>query len=371
MFSRPPGFFLRNENMNYSYQELIEMLAVPDTLSGQPTECEREISEEEKLFLEERRTMLGGTDSAAICGFSAYRNAWDVAAEKKGILPTWFGNERTEIGQLLEDPVAQVYERRTGTKLERVTKVIRDTKSPFLGAHPDRIVQAEKKGVEIKTVGFGFDKWSNPGEPIRVPKDYYIQCQHYMMVTGYRVWDLVALFGLAKIRWYTIERNESVIAALREKGERFWAQYIEGDDLPPLEPSDRAKDWLRDRFSAPTSETIVLANQEQEKAISHWIEAKASREKFAAEEEKWKIRVQAAIGDATGISSNGLTVTWKKNRDTVGLITDWESVAEIYREQLLRITSQHRHLIEAIPEKFTRQITKKGHRVLRVQKHEE
>jgi putative phage-type endonuclease len=353
-----------------SDEELLQLLALPSDLAGQPVETEMEPSEEEKRFLEERRTTLGGTDSAAICGFSGpYRNAWDVAAEKKGMLPIWRGNERTEIGRLLEDPVAKAYSQRTGLQLERVDGVTRDQKSPFLGGHPDRLVIGAKKGVEIKTVEFGFEKWSKPGEPLRVPQGYYVQCQHYMMITGYEAWDLVALFGLSKIRWYTLERNEKVISALRQKDETFWGQYVEGPDLPPMEPSESAKAWLKDKYSAPKTDDLLVATEEQAEAIAHWREAKSSREAFQEEEERWKIRVQSAIGDATGIAADGVTVTWKKNKDTIELVTNWQEVAMVYREQLLNLTPEHRVLIDVIPERFTRSVvTRTGPRVLRVSK---
>jgi predicted phage-related endonuclease len=358
------------EACRYSDEELLELLALPAELAGQPSEAEIELSPEEQRFQEERRTTLGGTDSAAICGFSfPYRNAWDVAAEKKGMLPIWRGNERTEIGRLLEDPVAQVYAQRTGVQLEHCKEVVRDSKSPFLGGHPDRLVVDQKRGAEIKTVEFGFEKWSKPGEPLRVPQGYFVQCQHYLMVTGYETWDLVALFGLSKIRWYTLERNEKVISALRAKDESFWERYVEGPDLPPMEPSDGARAWLKGQYPAPKADKLVVANEEQAEAIAHWLEAKGSRESFEEEEERWKIRVQAAIGEATGITTDGAIVTWKKNKDTVELVTNWQEVAKVYREQLLNLTPQHRALIDVIPERFTQSVVKRvGPRVLRVSK---
>jgi putative phage-type endonuclease len=357
------------QSSQYSDEELLELLALPPELAGEPTEVEMELSPEEQRFLEERRTTLGGTDSAAICGFSTYRNAWDVAAEKKRILPPWRGNERTEIGRLLEDPVAQVYALRTGVELTRVEEVVRDSRMPFLGGHPDRLVVGAKKGVEVKTIQFGFEKWSKPGEPVRVPQDYFVQCMHYLMVTGYETWDLVALFGLSRIRWYTIDRNERVISALRAKGEAFWERYVLGPDLPPIEPSERARAWLKERYPEPKGPALAVANEEQAKAIAHWLEAKGSREAAETEEEKWKIRVQAAIGEASGITTDGVTVTWRKNKDSVELVTDWQAVSKVYREQLLKLTPQFRPLIDAIPEKFTRNVvTKVGPRVLRVKK---
>ena len=350
--------------------DLLDMLAIPADFGRDSTEIEAELSEEERQFQAERKSTIGGTDSAAICGFSSYRNAWDVAAEKRGLLPPWRGNERTEIGRLLEGPVAQAYSMRTGRKLEVSVGLMRDSRSPFLGGHPDGLVVDERRGVEIKTVEFGAEKWSKPGEPIRVPSDYYVQCQHYMMITGYERWDLVALFGLSRIRIYELTRNDRVIEALRAKDEEFWHRYIEGPELPAMEPSDRAKEWLEDRYPEPKGETIVLATQTQAEAIDRWRAAKEKRAEWELEEERWKIQVQQAIGDATGIVSGGTTITWKKNKDTVQLLTDWRAVAEVYREQILHLNPASKPLADAVIQKFTKATTtKEGPRVLRVKEH--
>lgn len=349
-------------------EELLDILALPETLSGQPGETEVEETEEEKRFREERLTLLGGTDSAAICGFTPYRTAWDVAAEKKRMLPQWRGNERTDIGLLLEDPIAKVFSERTGKQLVKPNQALRaPAPESFLGGNPDGLVVDESEGAEIKTVEFGFDKWSKPGQPMRVPKGYYIQCQHYMMITGYDVWYLVALFGLSRIRWYTIERNERVIAALREKDSAFWEQYVLGEDLPPIEPSDRAREYLNISHPEPKTADLVTATQAHKEIIAKWTAAKTDRARAEKEENTWKIHLQQAIGDATGIIADDVQITWKKNRDTLSLITDWEAVAKELAERLCRLDGAARDQIPLIEAMNTQSIvTRTGPRVLRV-----
>jgi putative phage-type endonuclease len=342
-----------------SDQELLELLDLPSTIPGQPGEATIEKSAEQERFEHERMTTLGGTDQAAHLGFSSFRNAWDVAAEKKGLLPPWTGNERTSIGLLLEEPIAREYARRTGRKLRKVNEVVRDRELPFLGGHPDRLVIGEPVGVEIKTVEYGREKWSMPGEPVRVPRDYYVQAQHYMAITGRKSWDLVALFGLSKIRWYTLERNDRVISALREKGEAFWNRYVVGPDLPPIEGL-RAEGWIRSRHPAPTSDTFILATDEQREAVARWLEAKKQRAAFEKEEDKYRLHLQQIIGDATGIVAGDVTVTWKKNKDTTDLVTDYAGL-------LTYLSEKHGFLIE--PDDITRftqtLVTRPGARVLR------
>jgi len=342
----------------HSDEELLELLALPAAFRGAPVEAEVELTPEEAKFDEERRTSIGGTDAAAIAGFSTYRNLWDVVAEKKGMLPVFRATERMRFGNLFEDPIAQEYSRRTGQKLE-LGAFARDADRPFLAGHPDRLVVGRRKGVEVKTVEWKREQWSEPGAPLRVPRDYYVQCQHYMGVLRYPAWDLVAQFGLSKLRWYELEANEKVIAALRERSEEVWHRYVVGNELPPIEPSDRARAWLKLQHPEPKNETFVLANEEQAEAIAKWLESKKSREAWLAEEEKWKIHVQLAIGDATGILAGATKITWKKDKDSIAFVTDWEGLFRLYAER-------HGFEVDAADiTQFSRQVTtRKGARKL-------
>jgi putative phage-type endonuclease len=341
-------------------EELLELLALPESLRGALTEAEAPATPEEQRFEQERRTSIGGTDAAAIAGFSTYRNLWDVVAEKKGLLPVFRPTERMRFGNIFEDPIAQEYGRRTGQMVVKGA-FVRDPETPFLAGHPDGLVQEKKKGVEVKTVEWQREQWSEPGQPIRVPKAHYVQCMHYLGVLRYDDWSLVAQFGLSKLRWYDLEPNQKVIAALRERSEMVWERYIVGNELPPIEPSDRARAWLKLQYPEPKNETFVVANEEQAEAIAKWLESKKSREAWEAEEEKWRLHVQQAIGDATGIASGALVVTWKKNKDTRASVTDHEGLLAYYAEK-------HGFQIETADlVRFSREVvTRVGPRVLRV-----
>jgi putative phage-type endonuclease len=302
-----------------------EAIALPEILSGRPVESELPKDDALEAFLEERKTMLGGTDLAAILGFSPWKTAWDVAAEKKGIIPPTEASERMQWGTLLEDPIAKEYARRTGQRIRRVNEAMRHRTLPFLGGHPDRLVVGRRKGVEVKTVDRGAREWSEPGMPMKVPKAYYVQVQHYLAVTGYEEWDLVPLFGLRAMRIYTIEPNDRVMRSLLERGQDFWERYCIGPDLPPIEPSEAAKAYLREQY--PTHDnTLLIANEQLAETIAKWREAKSKREAYEKEEEKFKISIQAAIGSASGVRSGGLVVTWRKDRDSIAEITDWEAI---------------------------------------------
>lgn len=348
--------------MRLTDQEMLALLELPEKMGVAASEAEIELSPEEARFQEESRSCLGGTAVAAICGLSSYRNAWDVAAEHKGILPPFRGTERTRWGQILEEPILREYARRTGHDVQKGT-FVRDPDVFHFGGHLDGAAPASRKVVEVKTVEFGREKWSNPGQPVRVPPDYFVQGQWYCGVTRYDTVDLVAMFGLSTMRWYELQRNDRIISALRERAEAFHERYILGNELPPMEPSDRAVAWLKAKYPNQITDTFVVANEEQTEAIQQWMENKSQREAYLKEEEKWKLHVQLAIGDATGIVSDAGTITWKKDRDTVKVATDWESLMLAYAER-------HGFQIDAADiQKFTKSVvTREGARKLLLKK---
>lgn len=303
-------------------------------------------------FARERRSMIGGTDAARIFGFSPFGNEWDVAAEKKGLLPPTGSTERMELGLLLEDPIRRVYERRTGHRVEKPLGAIRHPQHPFLGGHPDGLVAGRLRGVEIKTVELHRAKeWSQAGEPQRVPKDYYVQAMHYLMVTGFEVWDLAALFGVSKMRIYPVEANPSLMRTMKDRLVAWWQRYVEGPDMPPIEPSPAAREYLRARFPRETGPTIVAANEEQEEIVARWLEAKRHREQYEKEEERWKTKLKEQIGDATGMLTRSHSITWKKAADSMALVTDYEGM-------LVHYAKLHGFTVEASDfERFTHSVT--------------
>jgi putative phage-type endonuclease len=305
-------------------------LVLPELAGDTTADVELAGDPKQEQFLRERREIVGGTDAAAILGFHPWRTAWDVAAEKKGLLPPTIVSERMEWGTIMEHPIACEYAHRTGRRVRRLGGAVRDRDLPWLGGHPDRIVIGEKRGVEVKTVERGMDEWSRPGEPQRVPKHYYLQCQTYMSAMRFPVWDLVPLFGMTRMRIYEVPADERVIRPMRERLIEFHARFIAGPDMPPIEPSEAARAYLRQRFPEPRTEDWKYATEEEEEIVRRWLEAKRVHKQAEKELESWKMQLQQAIGDAHGIVAGEDVVSWKKDRDSVALETDWQGLLTEY-----------------------------------------
>ena len=74
-------------------------------------------------FLAGRKKGIGGSDVAAILGFSPYKSPYQLWLDKTGRSERKESqNESAHFGNLLEDVVAKEFSRRSGMKVQRVTQ---------------------------------------------------------------------------------------------------------------------------------------------------------------------------------------------------------------------------------------------------------
>ncbi len=190
-----------------------------------------------EAWLAERRSIIGGSDIAAICGLSPWSTGYEVYLDKTGQLPDRPPSTAMTMGTLLEDAISRGYSDQTGRALCRVPyRIDRHPDHPWMGASLDAWTPAQDMIVECKNVSaFAHDDWGEPGTD-QVPEHYAIQVQWQMGVTGIPVADVAALIGGVDFRIYTVPRNEQVIQALITIGEDFWRRVQE---RRPPEPDFR------------------------------------------------------------------------------------------------------------------------------------
>jgi putative phage-type endonuclease len=338
-------------------------VTIPDLSYGRAEEVPVEPDHAMLAFLAERQSGIGGTDAAAIAGLHPYKSLSDVVLEKRGLIPQQEGNERMFWGSALEDPIAKAYATRYGCKLRRVNAALRDNIKPFIMGHPDRMVVGQRKGLEVKTVdGYATKRWSEPDEKVQIPEEYYCQVQWYLGLTTFELWDLAALFGVRAMRVYPLVRNDVVIAALRERSEEVWSRYVIGDELPPMDASDRTMAYLKAKYPKHVTGEIVSANQEQEEWFREW-QRHGELERASSEARAtFRAHLVGAIGSAEVMSGDGWTLTYRANKDTNESTTDWEAILrEVVDENNLQLDAS----------RITRHTTSRlipGPRVLREKK---
>ena len=142
--------------------------------------------ENEQKWLEARSTGIGGSDAAVIVGLNRWKSPFQLWLEKTGKAEPddLSENEYVYWGKVLEEAVAKRFCELTGKKVQRRGLLQMDG-CPYIIASVDRMVVGENAGLECKTCnGFAAKEW----EDDEVPAAYYVQCQHYMMVTGCEKW---------------------------------------------------------------------------------------------------------------------------------------------------------------------------------------
>lgn len=212
---------------------------------------------ERALWLEDRKKSIGGSDAAAIIGLSKYATPYTVWADKTGKLPPQEDNEAMRQGRDLEDYVAKRFCEETGKRVKRHNQIIRNDKYPFAHATIDRKVIGEDAGLECKTTTTLNLKQFKNGE---YPDNYYVQCVHYMAVTGLKRWYLAVLVLGKGFFVYTIERDEDEINALMNAESDFWNKYVVTDLPPPADGLAPTSSAINKCFPTSVDETIDLSH---------------------------------------------------------------------------------------------------------------
>lgn len=261
-------------------------------------------------WLEERTTGIGGSDAAAAVGLSSHKTPYELWLEKTGQAPLEQPDtERMRWGRELENVIALAYMERTGRRVHRVNRLLRNAERPYMIANLDRRIVGEKRGLEIKNVdsfAAKFGEWGEPGTD-QVPTTYAIQVAHYLAVTGYEAFDVAALVGGNDLRIYTIARDEELIDLLRVGEEAFWRNV---ETRTP--PNIRSIEDARARY--PRSiENAVIANSD---VIEDLATLRLLKEQAKGLDEKIDVvtgRICGFIGECDTLKDEGGTVlaTWK------------------------------------------------------------
>lgn len=210
-------------------------------------------------WLERRRGSIGGSDAAGVIGLSKWSSPMSVWADKLGRLPEQPETEAMRVGRDLEDYVARRWMEATGKKVKRLNAMLYNPAYPFAHADIDRQVVGENAGLECKTTSvFNLKKFHG----VEFPEQYYVQCVHYMAVTGAERWYLGALvLGLGFFE-FTLERDQAEIDALMEAEAEFWA-YVENKSPPPVDGLKVTTEALQSLYPETISKEIEFSFDEE------------------------------------------------------------------------------------------------------------
>jgi putative phage-type endonuclease len=296
-------------------------------------------------WLELRRQGIGGSDAAAIVGLDRYRSAFDVYAEKIGLKPEQPDNEAMRQGRDLEQYVAERFVEATGKKVRRRNAMLQHPEYPFMIANIDRWVVGENAGLECKTTSVLNRAKFSQGE---FPPNYYVQCVHYMAVTGTERWYLAVLVLNNAFHVFTIERDEAEAQALIEVEKDFWENHILKQIPPAPDGSEATSEVIKQLFpEAREREEVALYGHEEK--IQQYLELDARVKELTQERDAIKQELQLALADAEIGRAQGYVVEWKnqvrQSLDTKKLKSEH---AEIYEKYLKPAQTVRRFMIKEV-----------------------
>lgn len=264
---------------------------------------------EEQIAL--RKTGIGSSDIAAVCGVSPYQSPHNVYMAKLG-LEDFAGNEATEIGNALETAIAKMWSERTGRAIWK-NDTTEQGREPWMLATPDFGVNDAEEWLEVKNAGFRvMYQWGTGDDG--VPLAYLAQTQWQMHVTGRTVCHLVALLGGCEVRTYTLRYDAELAASLERKARKFWFEHVIARVPPPIDGSDGARTLLTKLY--PRSEARLLrADQETEALARALVDAKDAEARAKAAEQKAANLLKAHMKDADVITGDWWRATWKTQKD--------------------------------------------------------
>lgn len=198
-------------------------------------------------WLECRTKDITSTEISGLFGFSPYTTEFEIWHTKKsGAVVELEGNERMKWGVALQDAIAAEIAKEQGWVVRRMNEYIR---RPVLraGSSFDFSIEGMIDGntgeqtehnhvglLEIKNVdslafrdGWKEDEYGNIEAPLHIE----IQVQHQLMVSGRAFAYIGALVGGNHLVLIKRERNEMVIASIKQKITAFWAT-IESNTPP-------------------------------------------------------------------------------------------------------------------------------------------
>jgi putative phage-type endonuclease len=260
-----------------------------------------------------RRNGIGGSDAAVIVGLSPFKSAYQLYLEKRGEAP--IGEEETfaqQLGNILEEPVAQLYCERTGRTMRR-QPLATHAQYPWMLANIDRQILKDPRGPGVYE-GKTTNEWT--GRDINgvadIPDHYFLQAQHYMAVYEYAWASFGILIGTKRFVWCDIERNDEVIAELIRQESEFWDRVQTGTP-PPVDGSERTSDLIKRLYPSDTGATLTIDAPELIAAATQLANEKKALKDLEERIGRYENMLKSAIGGASIAVLPGFGhITWKQ-----------------------------------------------------------
>lgn len=263
----------------------------------------------------ERRSGLGASECAAAVGLSKWETPLQLWRKKLGLdRPDEREELHLEMGQALEPMILNRFEKKQKVKvIDRQLRIV-DPAWPQRWVTLDGRSATDGAHVEAKSVGMADPaEWGEEFQDDAVPMQYFLQCQHGLACNPDAPYAWLPLVVLNRqFRIYRIRRDDELIAMLTEQERAFLALVESKTPPPPIDLDDTKLMWPSHRENKQIEASIEVAS-----AVGQLKVCKAQAKELDEKQEKFKLAIQAHMGDAAELIFAGRTIaTWKKAKDS-------------------------------------------------------
>lgn len=272
--------------------------------------------------IKERLSGVGASDSPIIAGYSKFMSARELYHIKRGEIESKESGERADIGNIIEDAIAQIFTMKTGKATRKSNQTIYHPDYPFLFCHLDRTIPAGwgyPPGTPLELKNSSQSKEWGPEDAGRdgVPIDYLIQVQHQMACCKKEMALIAVLLWGNTLKIYEIPRDNEFINMIIEMDAEFWGRVKSG--TPPEIQFDHSTscDLLRRIYPGTNGKRIDLPEN-----LMPWhdtlVSARMHRKAYDDVIQGAKAHIMLEMGEsAVGMLSDGTGYTRKANKNDV------------------------------------------------------
>lgn len=303
-----------------------------------------------------RRQGIGGSDVAGIMGISPFRTARDIYYDKLNIASVEEEPENwvaLEVGNLLEDLVAEIFHKKSGLEIFQVKKMFRHPLYSFMLADVDyfvRLPDGETAILEIKTTNYNAtDAWWQDGREA-VPPYYEAQGRHYMAVMDADRVFFCCLYGNTE--------DESIIREIRRDmayeqemvylEQYFWENHVLAKNPPPYTEDSAQILGSVQRYCGPadTGAPVLELGADMTETLMYYL--RLQEEKKKAEKRSGELERELQRAKAILIAEMGTSCTAECRRDGFYYTVTYNPVrkAGVDKNNLSRLKIQYPEIYE-------------------------
>lgn len=149
--------------------------------------------------------------------------------------------EHVRMGHVMQPVIAKLWEEEHKQRVVEFDVAVTHVTESWLRSHFDYITEDRRTLVECKNYNaHAINKFSEPGEPVRIPAADRAQCIHEATVAGVNTVYLAVLFGGQTFRSFRIDVTDEDKAALVREMAVYWGM-VQTNQLPEPQTAEQAR----------------------------------------------------------------------------------------------------------------------------------